>query len=80
MVPKSGPFAEARGINSGPCRWRPGGDDRIAISIAATARLPGLATNGRQLGDDSRNPARENQDGGNRNPAGGENPRTEQFT
>ena len=76
MVPKSGPFAEARGINSGPYGRHPGGDDRIAISIAATARWRGLATDSRQLGDDSRNPARANQDGGNRNRAGGDTPRT----
>ena len=67
---KSGPFAEARGINIGPCRWHPGGDDRIAISIAATARWPGLATNGRQLGGDFRNPFRVRQGGGNRNRVG----------
>ena len=76
---KSDPFAEARGINSGPCRWHPVGDDRIAISIAATARLPGLATDSRQLGDDSRNPARENQDGGNRNRVGIGMSRTSRF-
>ncbi len=77
---KSGPFAEARGINSGPYGRHPGGDDRIAISIAATVRWRGLATNGRQLGSDFRNPARGNQGGGNRNRAGGDTPRTKRFT
>ena len=77
---ESGPFPEARGINSGPCGWHPGGDDRIAISSAATVGWRGLATNGRQPGDDFRNPARGNAGGGNRNRAGGDTPRTEWFT